>query len=240
VLSAGGSWRVPYLLITLTLLAVMIAVGRRVALPPSVAQAMDLRDVLRQPLVVRAWGSLVLLVVVEFSVATWAVTYVKEVGGASGGLAAAIGAVWGLCIFAGRLALPRYRLAAGPWATSLALLVSAAGIGMLWFGPGLWARVIGLAVTGLGCSVLYPLGVERLYDDGPHDPVALGAVAALGSGTAIVLGPPLVGVLADQVGLRSAILPLAGLALVGAWMWAPRSAAAVDLLPEAVEVTAAE
>jgi predicted MFS family arabinose efflux permease len=53
--------------------------------------------------------------------------------------------------------------------------------------------------------------------------VVLGAVAALGSGTAIILGPPLVGLLADQVGLRAAVLPLAALALVGAWLRAPRS-----------------
>jgi predicted MFS family arabinose efflux permease len=223
VLSAGGSWRVPYLVITLALLLVMVAVGRGVVLPPAAPADTDLAGALRIPPVRRAWGGIVLVVVVEFSIATWAVTYVKEVGGASGGLAAAIGAVWGVCMFVGRLSIPRFMRSTGPWAMSVALLAAAAGIGWMFVGPGLAGRVAGLALTGLGCSVLYPLSVDRLYADGPDDAVVLGAVAALGSGTAIILGPPLVGLLADQVGLRAAVLPLAALALVGAWLRAPRS-----------------
>lgn len=221
-LSLGGSWRVPYLAITAALLAIIAVVGRSVQLPTASHHDSDLREILSHRPVFRAWLAIVLVVVVEFTIATWAVTYVKEVGGASGGLAAAIGGVWGVCLFTGRLSIPRYRLRTGAWASTVGFLVAATGVVVMFAGPSLWLRVVGLTFTGLGASVLYPLAVDRLYNDGPNDPVVLGAVAALGSGTAIVIGPPLVGVLADVVGLRAAILPLAALALFGAWTRRPQ------------------
>jgi MFS family permease len=223
-LGAGLSWRVPYLTITLGLLALTWFAGRRVVLPPTTHHDSHVWSLLRVPAVRRSWLAIVHVVMVEFSIAVWTVTYLKEVGGASSGAAAAIGAVWGVCLFTGRLSIPRVRRAFGQWTTTVGFAVAALGIVAMWSGPGLWVRVLGLTLTGLGSSVLYPLAVDRLYDEGPDDPVVLGAVAALGSGTAIVLGPPLVGILADVVGLRAAILPLAALAALGAVLRAPRRA----------------
>lgn len=227
-LGAGLSWRVPYLTITLVLLGLTLWAGRRVVLPPTTHHDSHVWSLLRVPKVRRSWLAIVHVVVVEFSIAVWTVTYLKEVGGASSGAAAAIGAVWGVCLFTGRLSIPRVRRQFGAWATTIGFAMAAVGIVAMWSGPGLWIRVLGLTLTGLGSSVLYPLAVDRLYDDGPNDPVVLGAVAALGSGTAIVLGPPLVGILADIVGLRAAILPLAALALLGAVLRRPVQPAALS------------
>ena len=76
------------------------------------------------------------------------------------------------------------------------------------FAPGLPLKVIGLVIVGLGGAPLYPLTVDRFYQRAGHalDAVSLGAFCALASGVAVTLGPLALGVLADSVGLRWALL----------------------------------
>ena len=76
------------------------------------------------------------------------------------------------------------------------------------FAPGLAGRVIGLTIVGFGGAPLYPLTVDRLYASAEHkiDSISLGAICILASGTAVTLGPLALGVLADSVGLRLALL----------------------------------
>jgi len=56
------------------------------------------------------------------------------------------------------------------------------------------------------------------------DSVSLGAYAALASGVAVTIGPLALGVLADSVGLRRAILIAPVFALIGAVTQRPRQA----------------
>ena len=56
------------------------------------------------------------------------------------------------------------------------------------------------------------------------DSVSLGAYAAIGNGVAVTIGPLVLGVLADTVQLRWAILVVSALAFVGTLTQRPRRA----------------
>jgi hypothetical protein len=159
---------------------------------------------------------------VEFPVGVWAVSYLKEVGHASGGVAVALGAVWGLFLFLSRMALPGLLRRAGDASITVAYSVAGAGAVLLWAGPGLAVRVVALSIIGIGAGPLYPLSVEGIYRRGEGaagvpaiDSLSLGAVAALASGVAITVGPMALGALSDLVGLRHALLVVPVLATVG-------------------------
>lgn len=83
-----------------------------------------------------------------------------------------------------------------------------------------------LTIAGFGAGPLYPLSVDRFYASADHllDSVGLGAYCALASGTGVLVGPLLVGTVADIVGLRWAILLVPVLALIGIATQSPRRA----------------
>lgn len=225
VISAGGSWRWPYGILTLSIVAAVVVVGRRVSIPRSDVTPVRALPLFRLAGIRGPYLHIVHAVMVEFPVGIWAVAYLKEVGGASSGLAASLGAIWGLFLFVTRMSLPRLIHRVGGWARSISFGMAAAGALVMWMGPGLWPRVLGLTIVSIGAGPLYPLAVDNLYERGAADTMALGAVTALASGTAVTIGPLLLGVLADAVGLRNALLFVPLLALLGVWTARPSRAA---------------
>ena len=99
---------------------------------------------------------------------------------------------------------------------------------VMCFAPGLLLRVVGLTIVGFGGAPLYPLTVDRLYMSAEHkiDSMSLGAICILASGTAVTLGPLGMGVLADSVGLRWALLIVPAACALGAYTQRPRSSGA--------------
>ncbi|WP_373868354.1 MFS transporter [Micromonospora yangpuensis] len=65
--------------------------------------------------------------------------------------------------------------------------------------------VAGVAVWGLGASLGFPVGMSAAADDEDRAPARVSVVAAIGY-TAFLAGPPLLGLLGDQVGTRYALL----------------------------------
>jgi fucose permease len=81
------------------------------------------------------------------------------------------------------------------------------GAALLWIVPSLPGKVIVLAMLGLTAGPLYSASVDRLYAAAPNaDTSSVGTLAALASGTAVTTSPLALGVIADVVGLRTAIL----------------------------------
>jgi len=220
-LSSGISWRWPYALLTLGFAASVLVVGRRATIPSSPTVATRVLPLFRDRDIAVPYLHIVHATLVEFPVGIWAVVYLKEVGGASSGAAASLGAIWGLFLFVTRMWLPRIVAVFGPWTRSIAFGVSAMGALMMWAGPGLWMRVLGLTVVGIGAGGLYPLAVDRLYDRVGADTVSLGFVTAIASGTAVTIGPLMLGVLADVVSLRHGLLFVPALALLGVYTARP-------------------
>lgn len=222
VMASGGSWRWPYALLTLLIAGTFAIAARGVSIPHSEAPPVSVLPLFRRADVRGPWMRAVHAVLVEFPVGVWAVVYLKEVGGASSGLAVVLGAVWGLFLFVSRMSLPRLLHRAGVHSLSVSYAVAAAGALLMWAGPSLALRAIGLSIVALGAGPLYPLAVEGIYRRGegtehrpPIDTLSVGAIAALASGAAITVGPMLLGVLSDAVGLQHAILVVPALAVLG-------------------------
>ena len=157
------------------------------------------------------WAHIVNAVLAEFTVGIWAVTYLREVGHAGAGLAPILASVFGMMMFATRLALPVLLRWWGEATISYSFVVIGAGAAVMCFAPNLAGKTVGLVIVGFGGAPLYPLTVNRFYQRSGR---ALDAVAL---GVAVTLGPLALGALADSVGLRWAILIVPVLAAVGAF-----------------------
>ncbi len=217
-LALHWSWRPPYLLLTGIIVLVLTVVAWPVAVPESPRQGAFTLAHLRKRYVFVPWLHIVNAVFSEFAVGVWAATYLKEVGHASGGQAAALAGVFGVMMFLSRVVLPTTLRYLGDATISVSFAMLVVGALMMCFAPGLALRVLGLAIVGFGGAPLYPLTVDRLYASAEHkiDSISLGAICILASGTAVTLGPLALGVLADSVGLRYALLIVPVVGVIGA------------------------
>jgi len=217
-LALHWSWRPPYLIITGIIVIVLTAVAWPVSVPETPRQGAFTLSHLRERDVFVPWLHIVNAVFTEFAVGVWAATYLKEVGHASGGLAAALAGVFGVMMFLSRLVLPTTLRYLGDATIAVSFMVLAVGAVVMCFAPGLLPRVGGLLLVGFGGAPLYPLTVDRLYASAEHkiDSISLGAICILASGTAVTLGPLTLGVLADRVGLRLALLIVPAVGVLGA------------------------
>lgn len=89
---------------------------------------------------------------------------------------------------------------------SVRLAVVAATIGVLLVvvGPWLAAAFLGALFWGSGAALGFPLGMSAAADDPAHSPPRVSVVASIGY-VAFLAGPPLVGFVADGVGIRRAV-----------------------------------
>jgi predicted MFS family arabinose efflux permease len=217
------SWRPPYLILTAVIVMTLTLVAWPVAVPETPRHGSFTLAHLRDRDVFVPWLHIVNSVFSEFAVGVWAATYLKEVGHASGGLASALAGVFGVAMFVSRVSMPTMIRYLGDATVMISFLVLAVGALIMCFAPGLLPRVAGLTIIGFGGASLYPLSVDRLYASAEHkiDSISLGAICILASGTAVTLGPLTLGVLADQIGLRRALLivPVAG--AIGAFTQRP-------------------
>jgi MFS family permease len=94
-----------------------------------------------------------------------------------------------------------------------ALLV-VAGVLAVVFSPGVPGALAGAVLWGLGASLGFPLGMSAAGDEAARSAARVSVVGSIGY-TAFLGGPPLVGLLADHVTVRHAILVACGAAVVG-------------------------
>lgn len=224
-LSAGWSWRPPYLILTAVFTIALAFVALPVRMPAGQRHgAFSLRH-FRDHDVLVPWLFIVNAVLAEFSIGIWTVTYLREVGHASAGLAPMIASIFGLMMFVTRLAIPTLLRWWGDATISYSFAIIGFGATVMCLAPSLGWKTVGLVLVGVGAAPLYPLTVDRFYGRADHalDAVALGAYCALASGVAVTLGPLALGVLADAIGLRWALLVVPALAALGAITQRPRA-----------------
>lgn len=94
-----------------------------------------------------------------------------------------------------------------------ALLV-VAGVLVVVTSPGIPGALAGAACWGLGASLGFPLGMSAAGDEESRSAARVSVVSSIGY-TAFLGGPPLIGLLADHVTVRHAILVALGAAAVG-------------------------
>ncbi|MDF2050274.1 MFS transporter [Arthrobacter sp. Cr_A7] len=104
--------------------------------------------------------------------------------------------------FAGTLVLDRFgRVPVMRWCAALAVF----GLGVFVFAPVPWLAFAGLAVWGLGASLGFPVGMSAAADDPGKAAARVSVVSTIGYG-AFLCGPPLLGLLAEHVGILHSLL----------------------------------
>lgn len=91
----------------------------------------------------------------------------------------------------------------------LRLCAGLAGAGLLVFGLAdqLWLALVGVAAWGAGAALGFPVGMSAASDDPRRAAQRVAVVSTIGY-SAFLAGPPLLGLLAEHVGYRTALLAI--------------------------------
>ncbi len=156
------------------------------------------------------------VVLSEGAVNDWAAVYLKGDLGAGEGLAAAGLAAFSLTMGFGRLFGDRLAEALGPVRLARGGAgLAAVGMTVAVVGGRQGTAIAGFAAMGVGLAALFPLAIRAASQRGDTPGPAVAAVSAMGY-FGFVTGPPVVGLLAELVGLRSALLLVAVLCAAAA------------------------
>jgi len=208
-LATGVGWRFGYLLPILVLSAAMVVryVPRLRSADPQAAPDDAVEVDLRRGPVLGRWSDAVLAVSAEFSLVFWAATALAEWHDVETAVAVVAAGMFLVGMAAGRIF-------AGPVVgryPARTVTLGGAGIGIAgfvvyWSSPVLGVAAGGLALAGVGISVLYPVAIGRLIAARPDNPVAGASLGALAIGLSVGAAPVALSWLADGVGMRQAYL----------------------------------
>ncbi len=93
-------------------------------------------------------------------------------------------------------------------------VLAASGLIIIIFVPNPVAAIIGVVAWGLGSALGFPVGMSAAADDPKTAAARVSAVATIGY-FAFLVGPPVIGILGQQVGLLGALLVVLVLCAVG-------------------------
>jgi MFS family permease len=150
----------------------------------------------------------------EGAIGDWSALHLRQDIGASAGLAAVGYAAFALAEASGRLSgtallerLGRTRV------LILGGLTACAGMLLACLAPDVWLALAGFAATGLGLANLFPAAIARAGLLAGSTGVALTSLLGY---SGFLLGPPAIGFLASQAGLRAGLTTLSFLGLAAA------------------------
>ncbi|WP_427015347.1 MFS transporter [Pseudarthrobacter sp. P1] len=113
--------------------------------------------------------------------------------------------------FAGTVLLDRYgRVAVLRFCAGTAI----AGLALFVFAPNQWVALGALVLWGLGSSLGFPVGMSAASDDPENAAARVSVVSTIGYG-AFLCGPPLLGLLAEHVGVLHSLLAVLVMLAVG-------------------------
>ncbi|MFP7834395.1 MFS transporter [Marisediminicola sp. LYQ134] len=84
-------------------------------------------------------------------------------------------------------------------------VLAAIGLLVLIFSPITWVAIVGVVLWGLGASLGFPVGMSAAADDARTAAARVSAVATIGY-IAFLVGPPVIGLIGEQVGILGALL----------------------------------
>jgi MFS family permease len=172
------------------------------------------------------WGVLMLVtvalsaMVLEGAGADWSAIYMRDVFGASPFLAGVAVATGALTQAIARFFADRFVEKHQPVAVARTLLaVLGVGTLLVFVAPNRWAALLGFGLMGVGTSAIFPLAMSAAAQRTDRAPATNVAALAQLSFVAFLLGPPLLGLVAQAFGIRWSFgvgLPLVALSLVAA------------------------
>jgi MFS family permease len=167
---------------------------------------------------VLALGALAFCILLcEGAMADWTAIYLRDYLAAGATLAAAGYAVFSATMSIGRLLGDRWTDAfGGIRITRWGSLFAAVGLLLAFAAPSVPYVLLGFAAAGIGYASIIP-NVFAAAARRPGLPAGAGIAAVTTTGFfGFLVGPPLIGWLAEWITLRSALLTLVGLSLLGA------------------------
>lgn len=151
------------------------------------------------------WSAISFAVAIEFCILLWSPAYLEQVVGMGKAGAAAAASAFVLAMFVGRvLGSFLARIIAVERLLVAQLGVTLLGFLIYWNFEEPPMAIAGLFILGLGVSILFPLTVGLAMGAAISQSNAASARATIAFGVALLVTPPLLGSLADQVGLRTA------------------------------------
>jgi MFS family permease len=126
------------------------------------------------------------------------------------GLACFLTAMTTMRAFGTRLIDTKGRL----FAQVLSCVLALAGLTTYALAPWVGLAIVGGTVWGLGAALGFPMGMSAAADNPLKAAVRTSVVSTIGY-TAFLAGPPLLGMLADHIGYRHALLVVAGPVVLG-------------------------
>ncbi len=164
----------------------------------------------------------------EGAVFDWSGIYLAVETGAVAGLAPLGLAAFSLAMGIGRLAADPLAVRLGADATArTGAVVAGLGLGLALALAEPATAIAGFALMGIGLSVVFPLALRTAGGMSAGGGPELAAVSTLGY-TGFLAGPPAIGLLAEAVGLRLALLPVCALCLLAAALVAGAGVAPID------------
>ena len=155
----------------------------------------------------RWWSLIVLVVGVEFCMAFWATDFLREEAEVGRGAASAALGLFVGGMATGRLVGGRLAVSRAPRGLLVgALALTATGFALFWSTATPLASLAGLAVTGLGVAMLFPLSLSLAMASAPGMSETASARASLAGGVAVLLAPYALATLADAIGVRLGFL----------------------------------
>jgi len=213
-LAIGAGWRPP-LVLPLLILVLHRLVYRAEIFPPLVATGPARITGELPGAYWFFWAAFVPSVAAEWSLGAWGAGYLVDVAGTSEGAASFLMAAFFGAMLVGRFIGGGLARVIGPML--LLAGTSAVGLGgflLFWASESVVVVVGGLLVAGLGISMQFPMLLSLAIGTAPQRVDTASARISISSGASILVGPLLLGAIADQAGLRSAFAVVPGLFVV--------------------------
>ena len=151
------------------------------------------------------WGIVVFSTSIEWCTIFWGADFLEKVVGLNKIDAASLVSVFFIASVTGRLVGSRLtRILPGSTLLMLASGITLVGFLCFWLAPVALLNIAGMFITGFGVSNLYPLTLSAATSLVPQRSNIASARMSMGSGTAILIAPQVLGWAADHIGIYNA------------------------------------
>ncbi len=151
----------------------------------------------------------------EGAMADWSAIFLRDALSVEGGLVGLGYSVFALLVAAGRFGGDFLKRRLGAVNTArLCGALAVVGALLLYLAPSIEVALVGFGVIGIGVSVGFPLAVSAAAGIGDRAASANVAVLSFVALTGFLIGPPLIGFLAEHAGIRLGIACLVPILLV--------------------------
>lgn len=162
----------------------------------------------------------------EGAMADWSAIFLRDALAADGGMVGLGYSIFAFMVAAGRFGGDMLKRRLGDVGTArLCGTLGVAGAVLLYFAPSVELALVGFGIIGVGVSVGFPLAVTAAAGIGDRAASANVAVLSFVALTGFLIGPPMIGFVAEHRGIRvgvACVIPVLALSLLLSGRLKPR------------------